>query len=67
MKTPDELIEDGVALIAQGLYRANQQNGPREARQLCEAARSTLSGLWMDFAKADKEFIATDPRAHKTA
>jgi hypothetical protein len=66
MKTPDELIEDGIALIAQGLYRSNKQNGPREARLLCEAAKSTLSGMWMDLAKQDQEFIAVDKRSYQT-
>tara|TARA_R100001086_G_scaffold110710_2_gene56384 strand:+ start:600 stop:794 length:195 start_codon:yes stop_codon:yes gene_type:complete len=59
MNTPDELIEDGIGLIAQGLFRANKQNGAREARLLCEAAKSTLSGIWLDLAKQDKEFIST--------
>ena len=66
MKTPDELIEEGVGLIAQGLFRASKQNGPREARLLCEAAKATLSGIWMDLARQDREFSRVDPRTYKT-
>lgn len=66
MKTPDQLVEEGIGLIAQGLFRASKQHGPQEAREMCEAARRTLSGMWQDFAKQDKEFIKVDPRETKT-
>lgn len=60
MKTHDELIEEGIGLIAQGLFRANKQHGPQEARILCEAAKSTLSGIWMDLFKQEKKLPSPD-------
>jgi hypothetical protein len=55
MKTPGELIEEGVALIAQGLFRTSEQNGLREARLLCDAVKATLSVMWMDLARQGAE------------
>lgn len=55
MKTPGELIEEGIALIAQGLFRTSEQNGPREARLLCDAVKATLSVMWMDLARQETE------------
>lgn len=63
MKTPDELIEEGVALIAQGLFRTSEQNGPREARLLCDAVKATLSVMWMDLARQDAEAQADTAEA----
>lgn len=63
MKTPGELIEEGIALIAQGLFRTSEQNGPREARLLCDAVKATLSVMWMDLARQETEAQADTAEA----
>lgn len=65
MKTPGELIEEGIALIAQGLFRISEQNGPREARLLCDAVKATLSVMWMDLARQETEAQADTTEARR--
>lgn len=65
MKTPGELIEEGIALIAQGLFRTSEQNGPREARLLCDAVKATLSVMWMDLARQETEAQADTTEARR--
>lgn len=51
-KTPDELVEDGIASIAAGLFRSKTATGSsREAVNMGAAALSTLSSMLMDFRR----------------
>jgi hypothetical protein len=51
MKTPNQLVEEGIGLIATGLFRANKEHGPAEAADMGSAAVSTIRGMWLDFYK----------------
>ena len=54
-KTPNELVEEGVGLVAKGLFRAKEQMGPQEARILCESAKNVLAEMWFDFYRLEQK------------
>ncbi|MGI9351832.1 MAG: hypothetical protein ACR2O3_09735 [Rhizobiaceae bacterium] len=56
MKTADEWIEEGVGLIARGMYRKAEQEGDRQgAFDYGMAAVSTIRKMAFDFKPKSKE------------
>lgn len=53
-RTPEELVEQGVGLIAQGMFRAGHStsgNDPRAASELGLSAVSVIREMALDFLK----------------
>lgn len=50
--TGEELVEIGVGLIGQGLFRESERNGAKAAAALADAVSSTATSLHLDFYKA---------------
>jgi hypothetical protein len=53
-KTGDQLVEDGIALIARGMFRvghADGGNNPKEASDMGLAAVSVIREMALDFLK----------------
>lgn len=52
MKSAEELSEEGIVLIATGMFRASEKSGPAEAVRICRAAKLALSSAMDDLAMA---------------
>lgn len=49
--TPDQLVEEGIGLIARGLYRAEKQGGTQAAYDLGRGATAAVRATWFDFVR----------------
>lgn len=49
--SPEALIEDGLALVARGIFRTNQQQGIDAACDAAASVSSTTSALHLDFLR----------------
>lgn len=60
--TAEEIIEQGIGLIARGLYRMSVNDGPDTAARAASTVLDHIRGHWMDLMRqASKEPISQDP------
>lgn len=49
--TADEIIEEGLGLVARGLFRKAKQSGHREAAGSASSVVNVVRGMWLDFER----------------
>ena len=49
--SPDDCAERAVMYAAVAAFRASEKEGAKEAADVLDASKSTLSGMWMDFMR----------------
>lgn len=49
--TPEEIVEQGVGLIARGLFRMSEQQGPAAAAREASTILDHVRGHWMDLMR----------------
>lgn len=49
--TPNQMIEDGISLLAAGLFRMKEREGIDAAEQSASAAQSVITSMHLDFLR----------------
>jgi hypothetical protein len=49
--TADEIIEEGVGLVARGLFRKAKSEGHKEAAGSASSVLNVVRGMWLDFER----------------
>jgi hypothetical protein len=53
--TAEDIIEQGVGLIARGLYRLNLERGPETAAADAKLVRDHFASDWLEFTRQAEE------------